>query len=501
MRRTQRGLALPAVLLVVVLGALAAAGVLAMSRADSLGVAASARAQQSRAMAWSGVQAAMSEMAAQRPALLRGESPELTRSWVLFDEGGQRGIVRLVQRGGQVAQPEAAKLDINSATAEMLAKITGVDEELAGRIVAEREQGRFQSTEELLRVSGITPRMLYGDAPEADASEAVAAPPTALMDLLTVFSFDPQVEAGAREAADVGTQRINVAAPWTDDLGVAINERLGEQSGASIAAALQAGRPPGSWSELLGSLARANLDPTVQAAALDALSITEDSFVSGGLDLTHAPAEVLAAIPGFDDQIAGRLVATRAGLAADRRASVLWPLTEGIVTAEQMAGAIDHLSVRSLQWRVRIEAGMERRDEAESGRARSGDLDELQLRDRVAFEVVIDLTDPRPRLAYFREATLLEAAADILFMEAESAAADEPEGLEAAPPAPAPEPFVPRGPRGRGRPPPPPAPSSAGEPEAPVGPVTVTRGHRVGRWKVSQEGQTTGERSRNTTGD
>lgn len=491
-------MALPAVLLVVVLGALAAAGVLAMSRADSLGVAASTRAQRSRVMAWSGVQAAMSEMAAQRPALLRGESPDLTRSWVLFDEAGQRGIVRIVPRAGLPVQPEAAKLDINSATREMLAAIPGIDDDLAQRIIEGREQARFQSTEELLRITGITPRMLYADASSAGATETETTPPTALMNLLTVFSFDPQVEAGARMSAEVGSRRINIATPWTDDLGLAINERFGEQAGASIATALRPGPPPGSPSELLAEFTRANLDPAIQRDAFDALTITEDPFLSGGVDLTHAPAEVLAVVPGFDDQIAQRLVAMRRGLADDRRAGILWPLTEGIVTGEQMVAAIDHLAVRSLQWRLRVEAGIERRD-GDSGRFRSGDLDELELQDVTTFDIVIDLTDPVPRLAYLRDATLLHAASDILMAEAERVPPRQPNDPPVAPPVP--EPPAPSGRRGPGRPAPTSVPPSGEVPEADTGPVTVTRGHRVGRWKISEEGHTTGERSRNPTGD
>jgi len=47
------------------------------------------------------------------------------------------------------------KLDLNSATAEELQAIEGVDEELARRIVEHRQQeGGFKDLDDLLRVTG-----------------------------------------------------------------------------------------------------------------------------------------------------------------------------------------------------------------------------------------------------------------------------------------------------------------------------------------------------------
>lgn len=52
-------------------------------------------------------------------------------------------------------------VNVNAASAEELAGVRGISEELAQRIVDDRnENGRFFSMEDLLRVSGIGPKTL-----------------------------------------------------------------------------------------------------------------------------------------------------------------------------------------------------------------------------------------------------------------------------------------------------------------------------------------------------
>lgn len=53
-------------------------------------------------------------------------------------------------------QPDLSPLDLNSAAVEELAKLPGIGEELARRIVAYRtENGPFETVEEIMKVSGI----------------------------------------------------------------------------------------------------------------------------------------------------------------------------------------------------------------------------------------------------------------------------------------------------------------------------------------------------------
>ena len=61
-----------------------------------------------------------------------------------------------IQAPQEDIQPDLSPLDLNSATAEELAQLPGIGEELARRIVEYRaENGPFEAVEEIMEVSGI----------------------------------------------------------------------------------------------------------------------------------------------------------------------------------------------------------------------------------------------------------------------------------------------------------------------------------------------------------
>jgi hypothetical protein len=97
------------------------------------------------------------------------------------------------------------------------------------------------------------------------------------------------------------------------------------------------------------------------------------------------------------------------------------------MTPSQFQSCVDSTTTRSMQWRVRIEAGISRsgmeaevsprgrrgtaRDGAIGGSFRGADADrrdDAQLDDRVVLEAVIDVSSQRPRVAYLRDVTHLE---------------------------------------------------------------------------------------------
>jgi hypothetical protein len=97
----------------------------------------------------------------------------------------------------------------------------------------------------------------------------------------------------------------------------------------------------------------------------------------------------------------------RGRLEAEALRSVAWPAAEGVLTPEQFREAVDYLTTRSMQWRVRVEAGFET---AEEGPAVFLAEDAPKLRDRIVLEAVIDVSSERARVAYLREITMLDAA-------------------------------------------------------------------------------------------
>ncbi len=72
------------------------------------------------------------------------------------------------------ANPEANKLNVNTASAEELAKVPGITPEIAKAIVAYREEmGDIQNLDELTEVKGISKELL-GKLKEFISTDAIA---------------------------------------------------------------------------------------------------------------------------------------------------------------------------------------------------------------------------------------------------------------------------------------------------------------------------------------
>lgn len=458
---TRHGSVLMAVLVVVAMGAALGTSALLSVQSHRAGTDAEVRRAQSRALAWSGVQAAMREVAAQRDALLAGGRPDLTGSWTLFeDDLGRQGVVRLIDLDGEgegLAAAESAKLDVNRATEEMLARLPGVGEALAKRIVEERARGAFSSAEELLRVPGVTPELLYGAAPaelaeelpgaapvepaapEAEsrglgqsrarrsdargAAHELTAPldlaPAALIDLVTVYSFDPNVIAGLGELeGHRGELRVNLNQPWSEDLGRVIARIWNDDVAQGVQRVMNSGVTFKADSDIVKEMRKFGVTTDFWGMVLDAFCTSDDQYRVGRVDVMNARPEVLACLPGLDMDAARRIVERREQITREQALTPAWivdapPGSEGAVTQEQYEQAADWVSVRSLQWRVRIEVGFTLADSALDAEGEAGAAGEAELIDRAIWEAVIDASAERPRLAYLRDVSMLEAARTI----------------------------------------------------------------------------------------
>jgi len=433
---SRRGSAILAVFLLMVIGIVIAATVLAT--ADAAGASSQAELQrtQSRALAWSGVQALMSELAEQREDLLDGQAPRITAEWDLYTlDDGTRGVVRLVDLdpgSPAVITPENAKLDINTATAEMLALVPGLDAAIAGRIVEARGVSPFTSVGQLLQVEGVTPAILFGAGEDAGGEPAPGAEPDPLVlpevpgsagglgRLLTVFSFDPNVQVGIEGGSDFrGNLRVNLDQSWSEELGRAIADRFDQGTADIVKGLMESGRTFGADSELVRVLVDNGVGAEAWPEILDVFTTSDDQFLRGRVDLNTAPAEVLACIPGIASERAAAIVDAREGIDPLMRRSPSWVVAEGLLTPEEFVLAADWVTTRSSQWRVRLEAGIEPGDPL-SGFDESAPmtLDQMleswdeppggAMEHRVTLEAVIDVASTRPRVAYLREVTLLE---------------------------------------------------------------------------------------------
>jgi DNA uptake protein ComE-like DNA-binding protein len=409
--RRRRGTILVAVLVVVTMSALAGTTAMYYGEAATAGAQVSLKRTRSRAMAWSGVQALMAELDAQREKLLDGEAPLVTTQWQMFEEGGKRGIVRLVAIEKDEAGldrwvvSESAKLDLNSATAEMLVK-AGLTEEKSAAVVAARGKGFF-SVEELVRVAGMGEELDGGDGTSGrDASDEEDLK---LGGPLTVLGFDPNVQSGIDPGgADArGKLRVNLNTEWSDELSNAIQQRFGADAVTSAKKLFDEGQSFKSLADLIGVLKKTGLPVSAWPAILDAFTVSQDPYVPGRVDINRASARVLAALPGISADAAEEIVRRRQGLDSGVKRSIVWPLSEGILKEEEFIKAADRMTTRSMQWRGRVEVGVI--DVGAGVEAGEGNR-APDLQERMVLEAVIDVASERPRVAYLRDVTMMDAA-------------------------------------------------------------------------------------------
>jgi DNA uptake protein ComE-like DNA-binding protein len=446
LRSSRRGSILVLSLLVVTIGAMVGTSIIYYSGADRRAADMGVRRVQARAMAWSGVQAVMAELAKQRDALIAGDAPSLTELWMAPSSvqgaalspaaSGARWGFRVLPVAGKTAWSEAGKLDVNNVPAEVLAKLPRVGEELAGRIVAAREKRRFTSVVELLSVPGISYDLLYGSSaatgalaePDRAATSPAAGdanPSAPLNRYLTVYSFDPEVQVGfgAKASEAAGKQRININAPWSDDLGSAIEDRFDKGIADGVKGLMERGEKFEKPSSIVKKLRELKVPPPDWVEVIDAFTTNPDQYRLGAADLLTAPAAVLECIPGLSAETAEEIVARREKLDSTRRSTVAWPVLEDIVKPEDFEKAVDYLTSRSLQWRVVVEGGIfpDTSDgitadhgpdwEPTAGTsATDADTRTPPLRDRVVLEAVIDVSSLRARVAYLRDVTFLPTA-------------------------------------------------------------------------------------------
>lgn len=399
--RAERGIAVLVVLVVIAIGALAGTVALLAARGASEGASASAGRLQSRLSMRSGVLILQQEAIAQRQAVLGGADFELDVPFDLFEQGDRAGVFRL--DGSLTERPVAldALLDVNTADAEMLAKLPGMDETLAGAVAARLP---VRSIGELLEVDGITVELVYGEYDEAGMLISELPP---LASLLTVGSVDPgyAVGVGSIEAA---RERVDISGEFSVELASRAAERIGPQEGGSALARLlgQGQMGPASRGEIARSLRSVGQTLATSGQIFDGVCFGEEP-ARGRVDINRAPVEVLAVLPGLDEASAQAIVDARQSLAAEELRDPLWPLREGLVDEPSMILLLDRVTTRSVRWVLRAEAGLsaasrERSvgvDSIEDVRRIRGQMaaaDEDRLQDRVAMDLLVDFSEPTP---------------------------------------------------------------------------------------------------------
>lgn len=417
-------------LFLVVLASLSATTMLTAVAAERAAVTRELEEIQLRAATRSALLIYKAELADQRDAMLDGEAPSLSEE-IRIDMGEDEPavIVRLVPNAdGTTISPEPARLDLNHATAAMLGALPGVTTALAERLVSERESAWYLSRSDALRVEGAD-ALFSAESSETDADGAdpFADEAAHAFDLLTVYCFEPCVQAGIGGDDFRGARCININAPWSDNIERAFEERLSGQAAATATGLFIEGPKIEKPSDLVRLLIEQSVPQGDWPALLDALTTSADRYRLGCVDINTAPRAVLAALPGLSDTLAEDLITARERLDTPDRRSVTWPLDEGVVTPEEFAELVDHAVTRSLQWRVTIKATFEPIDETgfdgfgpddagggllpaadEFGVAFEHDKPSAVPEPGVTLEAVFDAADERVRIAYLRDRSAFE---------------------------------------------------------------------------------------------
>lgn len=298
---------------------------------------------------------------------------------------------------------EASKLNLNTATVEMLQMLPGMTPDLAAAIVAWRSSSStqtggaddstyarlnppykckhapFETVEELRLVYGMTTDLLYGEdiningvldpyendgdaLPPADNRDGKLDP--GIFEYVTVYTREPN------------TGRTNVNN--TQQLAQLLQTRFGTQRANEILARLSTTpgttqRPPaqGAQPNSTGQAAPAAQPATMRVSSLlefyirsgmtidefeqiaPEITASDAQYVEGLVNVNTAPEAVLACIPGIGPQNAPALVAYRQSH-SDRLSSVAWVIE---VLGEQNALlAAPYITTRSYQFTADIAA-------------------------------------------------------------------------------------------------------------------------------------------------
>jgi type II secretory pathway component PulK len=239
---------------------------------------------------------------------------------------------------------EASKLNLNTATREMLEALPGMTAELADSILewrSEDDEGvtggagsstyllrqpphlckhsPFETVEELALVHGATWEILYGDdlnrngVLDPHEQQGGSRFERGLVEYLTVHSREPNQRGD-------GSARINVNQP-SEELATLLRETFGDTRGGEILA--RVGSSGGGHRSLLGFYVRSGMTADEFDQVAGELTVSDEEFLIGLVNVNTASETVLACIPGIDEAKASELVATRAGQAVPA-SSVAW---------------------------------------------------------------------------------------------------------------------------------------------------------------------------------
>ncbi len=275
---------------------------------------------------------------------------------------------------------ESSKINLNTATAEILEALPGMTAALAGAIIdwrdtdsdvtdsgAESEtylrhtpkynckNSSFETVEELRLVYGMIGDLLYGedtnyngilDPNEDDGDESLpndnknGTLDCGLLEYVTVYSHEPNTDSD-------GEERINVASTSSSSkLTSLLEETLGSERAAQI-------KTVSNPKSVLEYYVKSGLTADEFEQLADSLTASDESTVQGLINVNTASETVLECIPGIGQQYASAIISAREGKDEDSE-SFAW-LTE-VLDETSATEAGPYLTWRAYQFSADIVA-------------------------------------------------------------------------------------------------------------------------------------------------
>jgi type II secretory pathway component PulK len=248
---------------------------------------------------------------------------------------------------------ESGRLNVNTATREMLLRLPGMTEQGADSILDWRDadddprpqgaesdyylslpspyeaaNGPFETIDELRLVRGIDKNMFEGDGTQEFPS---------LRNLVTVRSGEQNVDGQGRP-------RLNINTASREQLSERLGDILSGEEVAAIVRRTQQGRLP----SLASTLAIEGVSWRKMARALDRICVDGGRFVEGTVNLNTASETVLEAI-GLTPEIAQAITEKRAAEPLETKGALAD--IQG-VNQEIMRAVADHIATKSSIFRV-----------------------------------------------------------------------------------------------------------------------------------------------------
>jgi DNA uptake protein ComE-like DNA-binding protein len=329
---------------------------------------------------------------------------------------------------------EASKLNLNTATKDMLMKLPNMTEDIADAIIDWRDadsnpgangaessyyntlnppynckNAPFETLEELLYVKGMTPALLYGEDfnlngvldPNENDGDTTFPPDNmdgkldpGLWSLCTVWSKDKNVDAN-------GKKRVNLNTATPDQLAAAGLTPVESQQIVSVRLLV----PFLSVAQLLGNAAAgapAILTRDRFTKVADGLTISDDATVQGLVNINTCPKQVLSCLPGITDDIAVKIMEYRTTPGNDL-SNMGWLLN--VVEPAVLQRIAPFITCRSYQFRINAVGRIGTPYDGSAGASTDNTERPRAFRRMVA--VFDKLATPNPRLVYWKDQTKL----------------------------------------------------------------------------------------------